>query len=218
MEALGLHKMSSSFMGSSQKLSQRKGKRKVVYEDDDYLPNHVDDEDVSDEDFPGGRTSSKLSKNKVKNKDYKLKNKVPEEKNFSREDSVKPHDDELMQAIALSLGEDSVKHSTLKERKGNGRFQEDEGKRKRKKSFSSRVKMTEDELILHFFQFDELGRGLINRRDLQRVATAHDFMWSENEIADMIHCFDNDGDGKLNLDDFRKIVVRCNMIQGPEDN
>lgn len=34
-------------------------------------------------------------------------------------------------------------------------------------------------------------------RDLRRVAAAHDFLWSDEELGDMIHCFDVDGDGKV---------------------
>lgn len=88
---------------------------------------------------------------------------------------------------------------------------------KGKKSFSSRVQMTEDDLILHFFQFDEAGKGAITMRDLRRVAIAHDFTWTDKELADMILCFDGDGDGKLTLDDFRKIAGRCNMMQSSEN-
>lgn len=34
-------------------------------------------------------------------------------------------------------------------------------------------------------------------RDLRRVAAAHDFLWSDEELGDMIHCFDADDDGKV---------------------
>lgn len=34
-------------------------------------------------------------------------------------------------------------------------------------------------------------------RDLRRVAIAHDFMWTDKELAEMIQCFDTDGDGKV---------------------
>lgn len=74
--------------------------------------------------------------------------------------------------------------------------------------------MTEDELILHFYQFDENWNDGITVRDLERVATAHDFTWTDKELSDMIRCFDSDGDGKLSLEDFRKIAVRCHMING----
>lgn len=43
----------------------------------------------------------------------------------------------------------------------------------------------------------EAGKGSVTVRDLQRVATAHDFTWTERELANMIRYFDNDGDGKV---------------------
>lgn len=43
------------------------------------------------------------------------------------------------------------------------------------------------------------GKGGITKKDLQRVATEHDFTWTDKEIADMIHCFDSDGDGKVSI-------------------
>jgi Ca2+-binding EF-hand superfamily protein len=43
----------------------------------------------------------------------------------------------------------------------------------------------------------EKWNGGISARDLQRVATAHDFMWTDREVADMIHLFDSDGDAKV---------------------
>ncbi|KAL3738868.1 hypothetical protein ACJRO7_020271 [Eucalyptus globulus] len=89
---------------------------------------------------------------------------------------------------------------------------------KRRKTFTSQVKMTEDELIMHFFQFDAAGKGGITTHDLAKVADAHDFTWTDKELAYMIHCFDSDGDGKLSLDDFSKIVHQCNMMQGSESS
>lgn len=38
----------------------------------------------------------------------------------------------------------------------------------------------------------------ISVRDLERVANQHDFTWTDEELADMIRCFDSDGDGKVN--------------------
>ncbi|KAL0411498.1 UNVERIFIED_CONTAM: hypothetical protein Slati_3739500 [Sesamum latifolium] len=84
-------------------------------------------------------------------------------------------------------------------RKESSCIQDDSGKRKRKKpgrQITSRVQMTEDEMLIHFFQFDETGKGGITLRDVERLAIAHDFTWSEKEMADMIRCFDSDGDGK----------------------
>ncbi|GFY92663.1 calmodulin-like protein [Actinidia rufa] len=64
--------------------------------------------------------------------------------------------------------------------------------------------------------FTEAGKGSITLADLIRVAAAHDFTWIDKDIADMIYCFDSDGDGKLSLDEFRMIVGQCNMIQVSE--
>lgn len=43
----------------------------------------------------------------------------------------------------------------------------------------------------------ENWKGGITVRDLERVAIAHDFTWTDKELADMIRCFDSDGDGKV---------------------
>ncbi|XP_076956767.1 uncharacterized protein LOC143632058 [Bidens hawaiensis] len=102
------------------------------------------------------------------------------------------------------------------ERKQSAR-KDDSGKQKRKNMFTSRVQMTEDELILHFFQFDEAGKGGISLRDVQRVAASHDFTWKDEEMEHMIHFFDSDGDRKLSLEDFTKIVERCNMRRESEN-
>ncbi|XVF22753.1 hypothetical protein REPUB_Repub12eG0198200 [Reevesia pubescens] len=219
MEALGLSKMASSLMGSapnsSRNSSMLKGKRKVVEDDEDYRPNDEDDNDDDDddnEDFTSKKTPQSR-KNKVKNKGTKPNKKAPVQKHLSSSDYV-DDDDELTKAVALSLQDSGkvsgavhtdVQDATFTERKGNARL-------KRKKSFTSRVQMTEDEMIMHFFQFDEAGKGSISIRDLRRVAIAHDFMWTDKELSDMILCFDGNGDGKLNLDNFRKIVSRCNML------
>ncbi|KAK8711178.1 hypothetical protein V6N13_146470 [Hibiscus sabdariffa] len=313
MEALGLSKIASSLMGSSpnssRPSSKLKGKRKVVDDDEDYRPNDDeddkddDDNDDDNEEFPGSKTpQSESRKNKVKNKGSKPKKKAPVRKQLNSSDYV-DNDDELMKAIALSLkdsGEDSgavpadAQDATFTERKGNN------ARNKRKKSFTSRTQMTEDEMVVHFFQFDDLkihlrkqilwwrvashlrcyklfnvfplicfavensssnrggyvlsqenllvnitmapqkklvlkalneklnaehlicileaGKGGISMRDLRRVAIAHDFMWTDKELGDMIHCFDGDRDGKLNLDDFRKVVSRCNMLRTSENS
>ncbi|EPS72624.1 hypothetical protein M569_02140 [Genlisea aurea] len=74
------------------------------------------------------------------------------------------------------------------------------------------VQINEDELLIHFFQFDETGKGGITAQDVERLAKSQDFTWSEEEISDMITFFDQDGDGKLTLDEFRKIMIRCDMM------
>lgn len=235
--------MASSLMGSvqlKQKQKQKqKGKAKVV-EDEDYTPpvaeegsssSNGDDDDDDKKEFAGGRSSGARVQ-KVKNRTSKPKKKVPVQKISSNSEFV-DDDDALKQAIALSLkdcpvatdrlqsgpsqsSDAGVLDDTKSERKGKAQIQEGSGRRKRKKPITSRVQMTEDELVIHFFQFDEAGKGGITLRDLQRMAYTHDFTWTDKEMADMIHCFDSDGDGKLSLEDFQKIVSRCNMLQRSE--
>ncbi|KHN38821.1 uncharacterized protein LOC114405929 [Glycine soja] len=237
LEALGLPQIASSLKGSSQphKATKGKEKKKKVKDDDDeeYEPEEDEGEQVSgssseenedrkDEDF-AIENASGSRKRKVKNKSLKKKARVSGKKHVSNSEYIDYDDDEaLRQAIALSL-QDSAEGSYLPdknvvntsktEKKGSGHVQEDKG-RKNKKSFASRLQLTEDELIVHFFQLDEAGKGTISVRDIQRAATAHDFLWTDKELVDMIRYFDSDGDGKLSLDDFRKIVVRCNLIKG----
>ncbi|XP_028080659.1 uncharacterized protein LOC114282208 [Camellia sinensis] len=242
MEALGLQKMASSLMGSVKK-TEPKGKAKIVEEDEEYKPPEMDEglsSSSDDEEFVAIFILAGCSFHFfatiiiVKKKNLTPKSKVPAQKLMSDSDFV-DDDEALMQAIALSL-KDSVEcsdvgcsgisqsadlHLTdgmINERKGKALSQEDTRKRKRKKPVTSRVQMTEDELVLHFFQFDESGKGGISLRDLKRVAAAHDFTWKDNEMVDMIYCFDSNGDGKLSLDDFRKIVGQCNMIQVSENS
>ncbi|KAK4383880.1 hypothetical protein Sango_2739300 [Sesamum angolense] len=227
MDALGLSKIATSFMESVQKTPKKKnegkGKRKLVDEDEEYNPIQDDEEmsssaeeDEDDEEF------SLSQKKKVKRKTSTPNKRGPIQKPTFGSDFVED-DDALMQAIALSLQDSAgfldVKSSAknsgahLKKttsskipathttdtasdkRKESSCIQDDPGKRKRKKpgtQITSRVQMTEDEMLIHFFQFDE------------------------KEMADMIHCFDSDGDGKVSFDDFQNIVGRCKMLKGSD--
>ncbi|KAK1394015.1 Centrin-1 like [Heracleum sosnowskyi] len=236
MEAMGLHKMASSLMGSGQKSRRKrdvKGKKKVGEKDDeDYQPDgdFESDADDDDDDYVG-EDSSATKSNKAKKKNSTSGKKVASKNVSSNSNFVDDDDDAaLMQAIALSLQDSSgfsnvADHSPSKSSYASAKdcdvekitdtspVKEDTGRRKIKKLTSNRVQMTEDELILHFFQFDEGGQGSITLQDLRRVAAAHDFTWSDKEMADMIQIFDNDGDGKLSLEDFTTIVSRCQMIQ-----
>ncbi|KAE9603191.1 putative ubiquitin interacting, EF-hand domain pair [Lupinus albus] len=227
LEALGLSRLSSSF--------NNKGKKKVQDEDDEYKPENEEpgsssssDEDhyEKDEDFEAGNSSGSR-KRKVKNKCLKMKAKISRKKCCSSNmEYIDDEDEALRQAIALSLqgsaedpyfSDKNVVNITGAE-KGNIHVEEDKGRKKSKKSFTSRLKMTEDELIVHFFQLDEAGKGTVSVRDLQRAAKVHDFIWTDKELVDMIRFFDSDGDGKLSFDDFKKIVVRCNMIEGSSNS
>ncbi|MCD9641995.1 hypothetical protein HAX54_028581 [Datura stramonium] len=261
MEAMGLHKMAGSLMGSSQKTQKkgkdRKGKKKVVDEDEDYEPAQSEDlscdtgedDEQNDVAYEVSKSQLKKSKKKIQTPKKRVSNKmVPTDTDFVDDDVA------LMQAIALSLQDsagflnlankvpmqvtdadstkkDSNKKASLQkvsnekaslkkasnEKEGTCNQEDATGKRKRKQQTRNQVQMTEDDLIMHFFQFDEAGKGSISFRDLRRMAISHDFTWSDEDMANMIRCFDSTGDGKLSLDDFRKIVVRCNMIQGSED-
>ncbi|CAL5069098.1 unnamed protein product [Urochloa decumbens] len=139
----------------------------------------------------------------------------------------------LQQAIALSLVESSEKSatsmgaeasSTVKgasegtpyNNNGKTSVQDSAKKRKIKMLGKSRIQVTEDDVVALFFSFDEVGKGYITPWDLERMATISDFIWTDYEISKMIRCFDSDGDGKINLEDFRSIVSRCNMLQEPE--
>ncbi|XP_056693487.1 uncharacterized protein [Spinacia oleracea] len=133
--------------------------------------------------------------------------------------NVMDEDEALKQAIALSLkntGETSdLQHAGLSQSDNHSPVVNT--RKKKRPQFKSRVQMTEDDLVINFCQFDEAGKGSITLRDLQKMAASHDFSWTDKELADMIRCFDSDRDGKLTLDDFRNIILRCNMLQVPEN-
>lgn len=243
MEALGLRNMAISLMGSSKDTKQRKGKPRFKRvsvkeeEDDEYCPNNEEDEDEedsgggfsdSDEEFDEKSVNCKKSKahsGKVKGKKMKSIKDVSLQKSTGITDFM-DEDEALMQAIALSLkdsGEISGMQHCGPSQGSNAQIasineKEDNTRRRKRKSLSSRVRMTADELIIHFCQFDEVGKGSVTIRDLQRMAAIHDFTWTDKELADMIQCFDSDKDGKLTLDDFRNIAMRCNMLQGTESS
>lgn len=69
MEALGLHKMANTFMGSVQKIQKKnndkKGKRKIIDEDDEYNPTQDDEEISSSEEEDEIDEEFSLSRNKV---------------------------------------------------------------------------------------------------------------------------------------------------------
>lgn len=237
MEALGLRKMANSLMGSAHISGNRKSKRvaKNGKDDDEYEPNDEDQKDDSSsssdefEEEGGKRKKKKMKQKKV----WSRKLRSDKQKSLQKQadiTDVLDEDEALKQAIALSLkdiGETSeLQHAGLSQspteqassakEKSFVPSQQDSTRRK-KRPFKSRVQMTEDDVVINFCQFDEVGKGSISLRDLQRMAATHDFTWTDKELADMIRCFDSDKDGKLNLDDFRSIILRCNMLQVPEN-
>ncbi|KAK2433062.1 hypothetical protein P8452_30451 [Trifolium repens] len=239
LKAMGLPQMVTSLKKSTPIKKKKKGKEKVKDDDDDeeYKPENEEEREAdSDSDSSGEEqhqhdsdyeNASGSRKRKAKTKNLKVKNRVTGKKHSGNLDYIDDEEAALMQAIALSL-QDSAEASLCSnknvgninkaEKNENIHIQEDKGRKKNKKSFASRLQMTEDELIVHFFQLDEAGKGTVTIRDLERAAIAHDFAWTDKELVDMIRCFDSDRDGKLSLDDFRKIVERCNMIKGSENS
>lgn len=238
LKAMGLPQMVSSLKTSTpikKNMKKKKGKEKVEDDDEEYIPQNEEEQEHDESDSSSEQhehdsdfeNASGSRKRKAKNKSLKVKSRVTGKKHGGNLENVDEEEEALMQAIALSL-QDSAEASfcsnktigniSKAEKKGSIQIQEDKGRKKNKKSFASRLQMTEDELIVHFFQLDEAGKGTVTIRDLEKAAITHDFSWTDKELVDMIRCFDSDGDGRLSLDDFRKIVVRCNLIKGPENS
>ncbi|XP_021864300.1 uncharacterized protein [Spinacia oleracea] len=231
VEALGLRKIANSLMNLSHKGGEKKsklnskkgvknGKDDGEYEPDDENPKDDSSDcslDESSDEFEEGKRKKKKQKKKVRNRNLRS----DKQKSLQKQPdmtNVMDEDEALKQAIALSLkntGETSdLQHAGLSQSDNHSPVV---NTRKKKRPFKSRVQMTEDDLVINFCQFDEAGKGSITLRDLQKMAASHDFSWTDKELADMIRCFDSDRDGKLTLDDFRNIILRCNMLQVPEN-
>nr|XP_043623285.1 uncharacterized protein LOC122595059 isoform X2 [Erigeron canadensis] len=166
MKALGLHNLAAST--SSFISNNKKGKKKLKKDEED------DDEDYKpkDDDFSSSSESGEANDDEDYHVKPKLKKSTPSKKvsKLSGNSGFVVDDDALMKAIALSLQDSpgflDVASKTSPQRsdtkasriKNTERKQivhnDDSGRRKRKNLFTSRVQMTEDELILHFFQFD----------------------------------------------------------------
>ncbi|KAM0935607.1 putative EF-hand domain-containing protein [Dioscorea sansibarensis] len=234
LEALGL-----LLPGSKPPQGASKGKKAAVKRGDDDDEYHPSDEDRNDEDddyepLPTGSRQNLKPKGrkKISFSVAKTRKRPIQEGNMKEDKLVDDGEASLQQAIALSLGSvtecstveagglsqnsrKTIRDAQLHEMKDKITSQASSAKKKQRKPNSSRVQLTEDEVVAFFFSFDEVGKGHIVLRDLQRMAIAHDFSWTEMEMALMIHCFDSDKDGKLSLEDFRKIVSRCNMLRQP---
>ncbi|XP_022159280.1 uncharacterized protein LOC111025692 isoform X2 [Momordica charantia] len=217
MEALGLANLAKTLVGSAKnsRTIDKKGKRKLGEDndaDEDYKPGEdsssaedgdgIDGLEEGDEDFGSGKVSASGGM-KSKNKGSKAKRKTSVEKSNNLDDE--DDDNALRQAIELSLRDSGVNSDAQVQgaienvKRKNVKTQKITGGMKRKGSFTSRMQMNEDELIVNFYYFDELWKGSISVSDMKRVAAAHDFTWSDQELKDMIDCFDSDGDGKGKL-------------------
>eukprot|EP00268_Persea_americana_P033360 TRINITY_DN3302_c0_g1_i4.p1 TRINITY_DN3302_c0_g1~~TRINITY_DN3302_c0_g1_i4.p1 ORF type:complete len:321 (-),score=93.37 TRINITY_DN3302_c0_g1_i4:166-1128(-) len=225
---------------------KKKVSTKKRQQDDEYRPSEGEDgessstEEEEEEDNEEGdgslgtrRSFTRKGKSKSPLNAAKRKKTLPIQRDMNELDLI-DDDVSLQQAIALSLGGPpeelpsmlsrfSQDSATSKNDIGRSGRQDGVGvheatqRRKRRKLNISRVQLTEDELIAYFLSFDVAGKGKITVLDLQRLAEAHDFNWTDKELIDMIDCFDSDRDGKLSLGDFRTIVAQCNMMQGSEN-
>ncbi|XP_047063925.1 uncharacterized protein LOC124671617, partial [Lolium rigidum] len=229
---------------SSAAAAKRKQKKRSDDVDEEYLPSdesggeeEENGESSSDSDEHDGKETKSSSRSRQKGKKKKLLNSGNSSKSTVREEGVPVTDfmDEdaaLQQAIALSLAEPSQnsvtaigaetssagakgRKGTPCENKNNTPIQDSAKNRKPKKQVRSRIQLSEDDVVAFFFSFDEARKGHITPWDLERMANVNDFIWTDSEISKMIQCFDSDRDGKINLEDFRAIVSRCNMLQEP---
>ncbi|WOL00229.1 hypothetical protein Cni_G08942 [Canna indica] len=224
-----------------ERAKKRGGRRRADEDedDDDYRPEEGDQDEEGEsrgqssddqEEEEEERAEKKRTPRKVKKGGSSKSEKVKDKGKTRVIDDFIGNDTALKQAIALSLGEQmegsseaisgfpqkfstSGANSVPFKKKDKINTHESAGRQKTKIVKKSRVQLTEDEVVAYFFSFDEVGKGYITTRDLEKMAIAHDFTWTEGEIFNMIHCFDGDRDGKLSLEDFRSIVCRCNMMQ-----
>ncbi|CAH8273669.1 unnamed protein product [Arabidopsis lyrata] len=204
LDALGISKAAKALVAPSPISKKRRVKRNSGEQDDDYTPGNADDDD-EDEEFLGNST--------CKRKASASKRKVLSKKILNTSDDEY---DDLDKAIALSL-QDSVAGGSHSRTTPTKTMRNDKEaatlKKKKTPDLMSKMQMTQDELVLYFYQFDEAGKGFITLRDVAKMATVHDFTWTQEELQDMIRCFDMDKDGKLSLDEFRKIVSRCRLLK-----
>ncbi|KAG8082790.1 hypothetical protein GUJ93_ZPchr0014g46650 [Zizania palustris] len=226
LRALGIRRLAaSSLLRSPPPSAAGKGKRKNLPTDADeeYLPSDGGEEGEEEE---SSSTSEQDDEEDIKSSSRSRKKGKKKMLNSGKSSEA------LQQAIALSLAEsleNSVaamraetsstgmegSDSTPCKKNDDVPIQDSAKIRKIKKQGKSRIQLTEDDVVAFFFSFDEVGKGYITPWDLERMATVHDFIWTDSEISKMIHCFDSDRDGKINLEDFRTIVSRCNMLQEP---
>ncbi|KAJ1702156.1 hypothetical protein LUZ63_001935 [Rhynchospora breviuscula] len=234
LEALGLPGLASSISNDlsnqaqaksvTTELDKKKRKKKSKdYDDEEYEPSDEDedcDEEEEEEDVEKSQSSEEempsSSSSKRKGKRSSSSNKPKLSKNSRLNRGEKDGDFMDDDAIALSLG-DSVANKNgacvqNKTSKTNSTAKKESFRNKNK----SRIQLSEDEVIAYFFSFDEVGKGYVTEYDVEKMAIAHDFTWTDGEIDKMVRSFDSDGDRKLSLEDFRSIVSRCHMLQEPE--
>ncbi|KAK3144139.1 hypothetical protein QOZ80_4AG0309250 [Eleusine coracana subsp. coracana] len=225
LEALGLRSLAASPLlrnPSPSTASKRKQKGRSADEDEEYVPSDEgggedeyeeegsSSESGQDDEVDGGSKSSSRSHAKGKKK-KKLNSTLQQASALSLVGSSEMSVT-TAGAETSSIGKEGTE-GTPQKKNSKATNQDSAKKGKIKNLVKSRIQLTEDDVIAFFFSFDEVGKGYITPWDLERMATINDFIWTDSEMSNMIRCFDSDGDGKINLEDFRNIVSRCNMLQ-----
>lgn len=117
---------------------------------------------------------------------------------------------ELEQALQLSLEQGDIKDEsrvTTPGAKGAGTS------KPRKRRGGRELKFTQSEVDSYFAAIAGSEVGAISLKLLEDAAISQDFIWSEQELQDMIDVFDENDDGFLSLSEFRAMVVRCKMME-----
>ncbi|KAG6544301.1 hypothetical protein Mapa_014304 [Marchantia paleacea] len=117
---------------------------------------------------------------------------------------------ELEQALQLSMEQGENKEEsrlTNPYAKGAG------ASKLRKRRGGRELKFTQSEVDSYFVSIAGSEVGAISLKLLENAALSQDFIWSEQELQDMIDVFDENDDGFLSLSEFRAMVARCKMME-----
>ncbi|GAB2240217.1 hypothetical protein Droror1_Dr00020735 [Drosera rotundifolia] len=167
---------------------------KVAEEDDDdeYMPCDEDQSGPSESDYDVTKAatnsrsrSQSLSRSRSRSRMMKRKISTPRKKASEHTiDCSESVDEEkaLMQAIALSHKDSHAvplvpyAGTSRKLNLNVNEINDHTEKRKKRTKVPNRVQMTKNDVVIHFCQFDVVGKGSITKRDLQRMAACHDFI------------------------------------------
>ncbi|KAL3691989.1 hypothetical protein R1sor_005640 [Riccia sorocarpa] len=130
----------------------------------------------------------------------------------SKDGDLDGDDPELEEAIRLSLSQDAEDLSL----KSPGAAKGTGAPKQRKRKGGRDLKFSEAEVDAYFAAIAGSGVGPISLQLLEKAAIAHDFIWSEEDLQDMIDVFDENDDGFLSLPEFRAMATRCSYAS-PED-
>ncbi|KAL2622079.1 hypothetical protein R1flu_002284 [Riccia fluitans] len=127
-----------------------------------------------------------------------------------RDEDVDVDDPDLEEAIRLSMSQGGdTEDLSLKSpgAKAAGT------PRQRKRKGGRDLKFTEAEVDSYFAAIAGVGIEAISLHLLEKAAISNDFIWSEEELQDMIDVFDENDDGFLSLPEFRAMATRCKLME-----